>query len=106
MTAEADLFAAIDAYKGNTMIAFDSKAMAMRYMLHRHGEFGDIGLRAAAEDTRTNSGLFVMWRDRVSPEQLAERQGNCLWLLEEILTGRQPWPTPGALSELRKGAPQ
>ena len=98
---EAEQFAACDASKGNTMIVFSDKALAMRYMLYRHQAHGQIGLIAMAEDTRTGSGLVVIWRDRVPPEKLQERIGNCLWLLEETLAGRHPWPVAGTVQEKR-----
>ena len=93
---EAEQFAAIDAYEGNTMIAFSDHAIALRYMQHRQtAGFVRSGLFAAAHDSRTGSGLFVLWRDPVPPDELATRQGSCLWLLEEMIAGRWPRPVAG-----------
>ncbi|MBY0559890.1 hypothetical protein [Hyphomicrobium sp.] len=101
---EEEQFAACDAYEGNTMIAFSSKDLAMRYVLHRKRQMPELhGLIACREDTRTNTGLCVIWRDPVKAEELPERMANCLWLLEEILAGRKAWPVPGKVEELWSG---
>lgn len=97
---EAEQFALCDAYEGNTMIVFSNKALAMRYAQHRLETFDQTGLMAGCEDTREGTGLFVCWRDPVPPEDLEERIGNCLWLLEEVLAGRYPRPIPGRVQEL------
>jgi len=99
---EQEQFDAIDAYEGNTMIAFSGKAIAMRYVAHRSAR-GMKGVVVICEDTRTQSGLCVMWRDPVEPDKLAKREANCRWLLEEILAGRQPGPVAGELNELWSG---
>ena len=94
MKTEAEMFSECDEMVGPSMIVFSDLGIATRYLLHRYS-LGHIGLIAMAEDTREQSGLCVIFRDPVPPERLAERQGNCLWLLEETLAGRQPWPQPG-----------
>lgn len=92
---EAQQFAAADALLGNTMIVFSDRAIADRYIVHR-------SCIAMVEDTRERSGLCVIFRDPVPPEQLAERIGNCRWLLEETLSGRSPWPNSGTVEFLGK----
>ena len=98
---EAEQFAACDAYIGETMIVFSDRAIAERYQVHRF-QLGDRGVVAMAEDTRQRTGLVVVWRDPVPPERLSERIGNCLWLLEETLAGRSPWPRAGEVTPLGK----
>jgi hypothetical protein len=96
---EAEQFAAIDAYVGNTMVVFSDRAIAARYVAHRAAA-GVTGVIAQAEDTRCGTGLVVQWRDPVKPGELETRIGNCLWLLEETLAGRSPRPEPGEIHEL------
>jgi len=100
---EAEQFAAIDAYDGNTMVVFSDLAIAMRYANHRYRVHGQTGLIAGCEDTRKGTGLYVMWRDRIQPDKLGERIANCRWLLEEVLAGRYPRPVAGKVSELWSG---
>jgi|SRR5215475_9936001 len=101
---EAEQFAAIDAYEGNTMIAFSDKAIAMRYVLSRYSRHGpEVGIIAACEDTREGTGLYVMWRDPIKGAELEERTANCRWLLEMILAGAYPRPSPGEVGELWTG---
>lgn len=97
--SEAEQFAAIDAAVGNTMLVFADEGVCFRYKLHLAAR-GAIGLRAECRDTRTGSGLVVMWRDRVPPEDLHTRLANCRWLLEEVLAGRQPRPVAGELTHI------
>lgn len=91
---EAEQFAMCDAAKGNTMLVFATEEIAQRYAAHR-AEQGATGVMAMCTDTRTGSGLAVMWRDPVPADKLSERLANCRWLLEEALAGRFPWPVPG-----------
>lgn len=101
---EQEQFAQADAYEGNTMIVFSDEKIALRYALHRlESGLCDPGVMAKVDDTRTGSGLCVIWRDPVEPEKLAERLANCRWLLEEVLAGRRPRPVPGQVNELWKG---
>lgn len=96
---EQEQFEAADAMEGDTMIAFSSKDLALRYVAHRKRKYPALhGLIACREDTRTGTGLCVIWRDPVEPGKLAERMSNCLWLLEEILAGRKAWPVPGEVN--------
>jgi hypothetical protein len=100
---EAEQFAMCDAYEGNTMIVFSDKPMAMRYALHRHETRGQKGIMVGVEDTRTGTGLYVMWRDRIPPDKVWERLANCRWLLERTLAGEHPKPQDGKVSELWVG---
>ncbi len=99
---ELALFAEIDAKLGNTMVVFDSRALANRYVAHR-ATLGEHGIVVLAEDTRTRSGLCVLWRDPIPPADVDVRLGNCLWLLEETLAGRTPRPQPGRVVDLKEG---
>jgi hypothetical protein len=92
---EGDLFRQADAVDGRTMIVFDSPGIALRYIAHR-ARTGCVGVVVLVEDTRTRSGLSVLWRDPVPADQVEVRMANCRWLLEEVLAGRQPRPTPGS----------
>ena len=93
---EAEQWAIADAYEGETMIAFTSKAAAMRYVLHRYSAHGaERGLIAAAEDTREGTGLYVMWRDPVRGHELRDRITKCHRVLEDMLAGDLPTPMPG-----------
>jgi hypothetical protein len=103
---EAEMFAKCDAMEGETLIAFSDLDIAMRYAEHRFKQTKAVGIIACAHDEREGSGLFVMWRDPIKPEELAKRQGNCLWLLEEILAGRQPRPIEGQATVLWEGKRQ
>jgi hypothetical protein len=100
---EAEQFAALDAYQGGTMIAFSGYPIAMRYIAHRLRQNMRGGLIAAVHDSREGTGLVVIWRDPVRPDELEARMGNCRWLLEEILAGRQPGPVAGKVVELWSG---
>jgi len=96
---EEEQFAQCDAREGNTMLVFSDKAIAMRYLDHRVRQYGDDGYRVLVEDTRTKSGLCVLWRDRVVDlKDLDKKFANCRWLLEEVLAGRQPRPVPGEVN--------
>ena len=97
---EVDLFKQADAVEGETMIVFDSKPLALRYVLHRKTVFGESGLIPLVEDTRTGTGLCVIWRSPVAPAMMAERLANCRWMLEEVLAGRQPRPAAGQVNVL------
>jgi hypothetical protein len=92
---EAEQFEMCDANDGNTMIVFSDRAIAMRYALHRAEKYGQIGIMAGVEDTKHGTGLYVMWRDRVPPEELLERLANCRWLLDRTLAGKSPRPQAG-----------
>lgn len=97
---EAEMFEMADAYEGPTMITFGDKAAALRYALHRHQKYGVIGLLVGIEDTREGTGIYVMWRDPVPPEQVEERLANCRWQLEKTLAGDFPMPVRGEVNEL------
>ena len=102
---EAEQFAKIDAYEGNTMVVFSDRAVADRYIVHRayaQDQFGK-GLIALVEDTREKTGLCVLWRDPIPADKLDERLANCRWLLEEVLAGRRPGPVAGEVTELWSG---
>ena len=92
---EQEQFASVDAVEGNTMVTFSDKSLAMRYVAHRQATHGAVGLIALCEDTRTKTGLCVLWRDPVKASEFEERLANCRWLLEETLAGRAWWPQPG-----------
>jgi hypothetical protein len=101
---EAEQFALIDSYRGNTMIVFSDKAVAMRYVLSRYTRHGpESGLIAACEDTREGTGLYVMWRDPIGGDELEKRIANCRWLLEMTLAGGYPRPEAGEVGELWTG---
>jgi hypothetical protein len=100
--SETSQFAQIDAYQGSTMLVFGDVAIAYRYAIHRKRQ-GYSGALALVEDTRTRSGLCVMWRDPVSFADVEQRQANCRWMLEEVLAGRYPRPVAGAVAELWTG---
>lgn len=102
MTSEAEQFAAIDGYRGNTMLVFSSRAIADRYAAHRAAQ-GHTGMIVAVEDTRCGTGLCVMWRDQIEPSRLDERLANCHWLLEETLALRSSWPVTGQVNVLWSG---
>lgn len=97
--SKEDLFAQIDAFQGNTMIVFDDLGMANSYVLHQH-ERGLVGMVCRVEDTRTGSGLLVQWRDAIPAGELARRQREALWLLEEVLAGRVPRPIPRSITDI------
>jgi hypothetical protein len=102
--SEAAAFAWLDSFKGPSLIAFVEQARALRYMAHRKQQNPGLhGLIAMAVDTRTGSGLCVIWSEPVAAADLQKRQSNCLWMLEEILAGRQPWPKNGEVAELDFG---
>lgn len=96
---EADYFAAIDAEPVNTILVFDDIGLADRYVAHR-ARAGDVGMVCRVEDTRTGSGLLVQWRDPVMAKDLVRRQGEALWLLEEVLAGRVPRPVKGEIGNI------
>lgn len=98
---EAEQFAAVDAFEGETMIVFSDRALADRFMLHQAAKRLH-GLVALVEDTRECTGLCVMWRDPVPLAKLSERLANCRWLLEETLAGRSPWPESGQVQSFGK----
>ena len=89
---EQEMFAAVDAVEGNVMVTCASHDLAMRYLVHRQRMRPASGLIAMCEDTRTETGICIMWRDPVKPAELNERVANCLWLLEETLAGRARRP--------------
>lgn len=99
MSHERELFRQMDAPEGQTLVATDDESLLCRYLQHRQ-QHGFAGLIASAHDTRTLTGLIVFARDPVPAADLARVQGHCLWLLEEILAGRQPWPVAGQVTPL------
>lgn len=99
---EAEQFAACDACEGNTMLVFSDAAIAHRYVDHR-ARLGASGVICMVTDTRSNSGICVLWRDPIEYRQLDERLANCRWLLEEVLSGRQPRPVAGQVNTLWSG---
>lgn len=94
-----DHFARIDAKPVNTILVFDDITLADAYVVHQAVR-GIVGLICRVEDARTGSGLLTQWRDPIPASEFQRRQGEALWLLEEVLAGRVPRPAPNQISNI------